>query len=136
MRFLLLGYWYLTRSPLVDRERPRSTAARKRRGLGLFTAPPGLAGCGESCQSWTAEECIMAAVNSTMLPLGTPAPDFHLPDPAGRLVSRDDFGDAPALLVMFICNHCPYVKRIRDGLASFARDYQARHLGMVAINSN
>ena len=78
----------------------------------------------------------MVAVNSTMLPLGTPAPDFRLPDTGGKMVARDDFKDAAALLVMFICNHCPFVKHIRDGLAQFARDYQGRELAIVAINSN
>jgi thiol-disulfide isomerase/thioredoxin len=78
----------------------------------------------------------MAAVPSTMLPLGTPAPDFRLPEPDGHMVARDDFAAAPALLVAFICNHCPYVKHIRDGLAQFARDYQPRGLAIVAINSN
>lgn len=78
----------------------------------------------------------MAAVPSTMLPLGTAAPDFTLPDPSGRQVSRDDFADAPGLLVMFICNHCPYVKHIRGGLADFGRDYQERGLAVVAINAN
>ena len=78
----------------------------------------------------------MVAVNSTMLPLGTPAPDFRLPDTEGKLVARDDFRDAPGLLVMFICNHCPYVQHIRSGLAAFGRDYQARGLAIVAINSN
>jgi thiol-disulfide isomerase/thioredoxin len=78
----------------------------------------------------------MAAVPSTMLPLGTAAPDFRLPDPAGRMVARDDFAAAPALLVMFICNHCPYVKHIRGGLAAFAREYAERGLAIVAINAN
>jgi peroxiredoxin len=78
----------------------------------------------------------MAAVASTMLALGTAAPDFRLPDPAGRLVARDDFAAAPGLLVMFICNHCPYVKHIRGGLADFAREYQDRGLAIVAINAN
>jgi peroxiredoxin len=78
----------------------------------------------------------MVAVPSTMLPLGTPAPDFRLPDTDGRAVARDDFRDAPALLVMFICNHCPFVQHIRAGLAEFARDYQPRGLAIVAINSN
>ena len=73
---------------------------------------------------------------STMLPLGTPAPDFCLPDPEGRTVSRDDFQQAPALLVAFICNHCPYVQHIRRGLAAFAREYQAKGLAIVGINSN
>ena len=71
-----------------------------------------------------------------MLPLGTKAPEFRLPDPSGKMVSPADFKSAPALLVVFMCNHCPYVKHIRDGLAGLARDYQARGLAMVGINSN
>ena len=78
----------------------------------------------------------MSLTPSTMLPLGTEAPDFRLPDPSGRLVARDDLADAKGLLVAFICNHCPYVKHIRTGLAAFARDYAARGLAIVAINSN
>jgi peroxiredoxin len=73
---------------------------------------------------------------STMLSLGTTAPDFHLPDTTGRAVSRDDFKNAPAMLVAFICNHCPYVKHIRSGWAAFAREYQAKGLAIVGINSN
>ncbi len=78
----------------------------------------------------------MAVTPSTMLGLGTFAPDFHLPDPAGRMVSRDDFKSASTLLVMFICNHCPFVKHIRHGLATFAREYQGKGLAIVGINSN
>ena len=78
----------------------------------------------------------MAQTPSTMLALGTPAPDFRLPDTNGRLVARDDLSDASALLVMFICNHCPFVKHIREGLARFARDYQGKGLAIVGINSN
>jgi peroxiredoxin len=78
----------------------------------------------------------MAVTPSTMLKLGTPAPDFRLPDPAGLMVSRDDFKSAPVLLVMFICNHCPFVKHIRPGLSVFAREYQAKGLAIVGINSN
>lgn len=71
-----------------------------------------------------------------MLPLGTPVPGFRLPDLNGALVSPDDFGDAPALLIAFICRHCPFVTHIRSGFAAFAREYQARGLAIVAINSN
>jgi peroxiredoxin len=79
----------------------------------------------------------MAQTPSTMLALGTPAPDFSLPEPAtGRIVSLSDFQDAPALLVMVICNHCPFVKHIRTELARFGRDYQAKGLAMVAISAN
>ena len=78
----------------------------------------------------------MAATESTMLPLGTVAPSFQLPDPAGRLVSIDDFADSPALLVMFLCNHCPYVRHVADEVVRLGRDYQARGVGVVAISSN
>jgi len=71
-----------------------------------------------------------------MLPLGTPAPDFRLPDFEGRVHSRDDFSGAPALLVVFVCNHCPFVQHIRAGFASFAREYGERGLAVVAINPN
>ena len=71
-----------------------------------------------------------------MLPLGTSAPAFSLPDVSGKIVSIADFQNAPALLVMFICNHCPYVKHVRSGLAQLARDYQARGVAVVAISSN
>ena len=78
----------------------------------------------------------MAETRSTMLPLGTSAPDFDLPDPSGKRVSLADYKDAPALLVAFICNHCPFVKHIRKEFAAFAKEYQARGVGIVAINSN
>jgi peroxiredoxin len=71
-----------------------------------------------------------------MLPLGTPAPDFRLPDTDGRTVALEDFRDAPALLVAFICNHCPYVKHIRHELARLAGEYQRKGVAVVGINSN
>jgi peroxiredoxin len=71
-----------------------------------------------------------------MLSLGTQAPDFSLPDVAGRTVSLGDFQDAPALLVVFLCNHCPYVKHVAPEVARLARDYQARGVAVVGINSN
>ena len=78
----------------------------------------------------------MVATNSTMLPLGTTAPDFQLPDTNGKTVSLADFKNAPALVVVFMCNHCPFVKHIRGGLAQLARDYAPRGVAMVGINSN
>ncbi len=78
----------------------------------------------------------MVMTPSTMLPLGTEAPPFRLPDTAGREVSLDDFRESRGLLVAFICNHCPFVKHIRHELARFGREYQERGLAVVAINSN
>lgn len=78
----------------------------------------------------------MALTPSTMLPLGTAAPDFRLPDTSGKIVSLSDFENAPALLVIFMCNHCPYVKHVRDGLARLAKEYQARGVAVVGINAN
>jgi peroxiredoxin len=78
----------------------------------------------------------MALTPSTMVALATAAPDFHLPDPNGRMVSLSDFKAAPAMLIMFICNHCPYVKHVRTELARLAKEYQARGVAVVGINSN
>jgi peroxiredoxin len=78
----------------------------------------------------------MVKTQSRMLALGAAAPDFSLPDPAGKLHGLQDFAGARAVLVAFICNHCPYVKHMIDGLAQFARDYSSRGLSVVAINSN
>lgn len=78
----------------------------------------------------------MAEVPSTMLLLGTAAPDFSLPSADGELVSLERYENAPALLVMFLCPHCPYVKHLRSGIAAFVGEYQARGLAAVAINSN
>jgi peroxiredoxin len=71
-----------------------------------------------------------------MLPLGTSAPDFALPDPQGKIISLAEFKGAPALLVVFMCNHCPYVQHVRQGFAHLARDFQARGVGVVGINAN
>lgn len=79
----------------------------------------------------------MAQTASTMLALGTPAPAFDLPEPAsGARVSLEQFREAPALLVIFMCNHCPFVKHIRPELLRFAKEYQARGLAIVAISAN
>lgn len=78
----------------------------------------------------------MARTPSRMPALGLPAADFALPDSEGRLVRRDDFAASPALLVVFWCNHCPFVKHIQDVFVAFAREYQNRGLAIVAINAN
>jgi peroxiredoxin len=78
----------------------------------------------------------MVLTPSTMLPLGTKAPDFSLPDPSGKKVSLADFAGKPALLVVFMCNHCPYVKHVAAGLAQLAKDYQAKGAAVVGISSN
>ncbi len=77
------------------------------------------------------------AVLSTMLALGTKAPDFELPDVVtGRTVSIQDFDGKRALLVMFICRHCPYVRHVREELARLGRDFADSDLAMVAISAN
>lgn len=77
------------------------------------------------------------ASSSLMTPLGATAPDFSLPEPlTGGTVSLSDYSGRDGLLVMFICNHCPFVQHIRHGLADFGRDYEDSGLGMVAISCN
>jgi peroxiredoxin len=78
----------------------------------------------------------MALTPSTMLDLGTKAPEFRLPDTDGKTVSLGDFKDAPALLVIFLCNHCPYVKHVRHELAKLGREYQGKGVAVVGISSN
>ena len=79
----------------------------------------------------------MARRTSRMLPLGTPAPSFELRDTVtGQMISLGSFASSPALLVAFICNHCPFVKHILDGFVAFARELSARGLAVVAISSN
>ena len=79
----------------------------------------------------------MALVPSTMLALGTPAPDFSLPEPAtGRTVSLSDLDGAKALLVVFLSNHCPFVKHLADHLAGVAAAYRRRGVAVVGINAN
>jgi peroxiredoxin len=82
------------------------------------------------------ENNTMAAMPSTMLPLGTRAPHFALPDTEGRIVSLGDAAGAPALLVIFLCNHCPYVVHIHEALADLARDFAPRGVAIVGISSN
>jgi peroxiredoxin len=76
------------------------------------------------------------AEQSTMLALGTLAPEFRLPTPDGTMISSTDFGGAPALLVVFMCNHCPYVKHVQSKFTELAKEYQARGVAIVGINSN
>lgn len=79
----------------------------------------------------------MVLTPSTMVALGTPAPDFQLPDVgSGAIVSLSTFSEKTALLVMFICQHCPFVKHIKPELAKLAKDYQDSELGMLAISAN
>lgn len=78
----------------------------------------------------------MVATESAMLPLGTTAPEFELPATEGSAVAIHDLDDAPALVVAFICNHCPYVKHVRHELAAMARDFQEQGVAVVGINSN
>ena len=79
----------------------------------------------------------MALTPSTMLALGTSAPEFQLSDTvSGKAVSLGSFADKKGLLVMFICNHCPFVKHINDELVRLGRDYTDSDLGIVAINAN
>jgi len=79
----------------------------------------------------------MVRTPSTMAALGSPAPDFSLPDPkTGRTVSRDDFSEWSALLVAFLSNHCPFVKHIANQLGEFSREYRPKGIAMVGICAN
>ncbi len=78
----------------------------------------------------------MVQTLSTMTPLGTAAPDFALPDTQGRTVRLSDFRESRALLVAFLCNHCPFVKHVAPTFAALAREYQKKGVAIVAINAN
>lgn len=78
----------------------------------------------------------MSLTQSTMINLGSPAPDFLLPSTEGGNIGLNDFKDAKALVVMFICNHCPYVIHIAPALSAIAKEYMGKGIGFVAINSN
>jgi peroxiredoxin len=79
----------------------------------------------------------MARTESTMLPLGTKAPDFQLPDAvSGKTVSLSDFADKKALLVIFMCRHCPFVKHVQDEFTRLGQDYIKKGVGIVAISAN
>ena len=78
----------------------------------------------------------MAVTPSRMLALGTSAPDFNLTDTAGNIVALADFEKSPALLVVFMCNHCPFVKHVLDNLVELIKGYQAKEVAVVGINSN
>lgn len=78
----------------------------------------------------------MARTPSQMLPLGTPAPEFNLPDANRKMHSLDDAAGSRAYLVMFICNHCPFVKHVADELARLGKDCQEKGVAVFAINSN
>jgi thiol-disulfide isomerase/thioredoxin len=95
--------------------------------IGVYASLPG---------RYAARGILMAEVLSQMLPRGTEAPGFSLPDPDGQLHSLDDAPGSPAYLVMFICNHCPYVKHIRGELSKLGSEYAKRDVAIYAINSN
>lgn len=79
----------------------------------------------------------MVKTASTMLELGVQAPDFSLLNTVdGKTVALSDFAGAPALVVIFMCNHCPFVKHLADDLAAFAKEYQAKGVAVVGISSN
>jgi peroxiredoxin len=78
----------------------------------------------------------MVKTASTMLQLGTRAPEFSLPDIDSSVVSLADFADKKGLLVVFMCNHCPFIKHLRKELAEFGNEYQGKGLGVVGISSN
>ena len=78
----------------------------------------------------------MVVTTSKMLPLGISAPDFSLPDTKGNIVSLYDFTEAPVLLVIFMCNHCPFVKHILSDIVELIKEYQAKGVAVVGINSN
>ena len=78
----------------------------------------------------------MTLTASEMLPLGTSAPEFNLPDTTGKMVTLNDFEEARAFLVIFMCNHCPFVKHILNGLVTLIKEYQEKGCIVVGINSN
>lgn len=78
----------------------------------------------------------MVRTPSTMLPLGTVAPDFSLPNVDGRIMSLADAAGPRGTIVMFICNHCPFVKHVADQLAALGRDCLGQGVGVVAISAN
>lgn len=78
----------------------------------------------------------MARTPSTMMPLGTVAPSFSLPDTSNQTVSLKDFAQTSALLVMFLSNHCPYVKLVREEIARIGKEYGEKGAGIVAVMSN
>lgn len=79
----------------------------------------------------------MAAVNSTMLPLGTLATSFNLSEPStGKFINFDDYNKSKAYLVIFLCNHCPYVNHLHPKLAELCKEYQNKGVSVFAISSN
>jgi len=79
---------------------------------------------------------MVRTLSTSLLPLGSEAPDFELPDIYGHIVSLSSFRPAKALVVIFMCNHCPYVKHIQREISDLAKDYQTRTVAVVGINSN
>ena len=79
---------------------------------------------------------MVQTLSTQILPLGSPAPEFRLPDPSGKVWSLGDFRDQRCLMVVFLSNHCPFVKHIRSGLAALASEYREKGVAVVGINSN
>ncbi len=78
----------------------------------------------------------MALTENQDVPLGTPCPDFRLPSVDGKTVARDDFRDRPVLVVLFICNHCPYVQAVEDRIIALGREYGPRGVQLIGICAN
>lgn len=78
----------------------------------------------------------MVKTASTMLPLGTTAPAFSLPNVDGKQVSLDDFKSSKGMVIIFMCNHCPFVKHLREGLAKFGAECQAKGVAVIGVSSN
>lgn len=78
----------------------------------------------------------MSLTKSQMKEIGSPAPSFFLPDITGKQISINDYQDSELLLIIFMCNHCPYVVHLREHLVSFIKEYQKKGIGVIGINSN
>ncbi len=120
---------------ILVKEKIKPIFTRTKRTITCLMRKLGYVFCPERVSTKKSEGELMSVTPSNMLPLGTKAPHFSLPDTNGKQVSLEEFEGKP-LLVVFMCNHCPYVQHIADELARFAREYQRRGLATVGINAN